>query len=70
MQDKHKRYEKYRKLIDERKLTTAEVCRATGIAESAMAMWKKRGGSLGLDNMIKLATFFEVPITYFTEDNA
>lgn len=61
------RYEKYRKLIDERKLTTAEVCRGTGIAESAMAMWKKRGGSLGLDNMVKLATFFGVPITYFMD---
>lgn len=64
-------YEKYLKLLKERNVTTAQVCRETGIPESTMSMWKQRSQDgtpkLSLDNAIKLAKYFDVSIEYFLD---
>lgn len=53
---------------DGKTYTTTEVCKATGIAESTMSMWKSRGGSLGAENMSILADFFGVSTNFFFEE--
>ena len=69
-------YEKYLKLLNEKGVTTRQVCGATGIPESTMSMWKARyeawGGNAekkepvpSIDTVYKLAKYFDVPIEYF-----
>lgn len=55
-------YKKYEELLKKRNVTTADVSRGTGIAESVFSNWKKRGGNLSLDNVKKLADYFHVSI--------
>lgn len=68
-------YEKYLKLLEEKGVTTYQVCKATGIPESTISMWGKRASEaqdkepkLSMDNVAKLAKYFEVPIEYFITD--
>ena len=68
-------YEKYLKLLEERGVTTYQVCQATGISENTISMWKTRSKEfpeknykLRVDNLAKLAKYFEVPIEYFLEE--
>jgi transcriptional regulator with XRE-family HTH domain len=64
-------YEKYLALLAEHGVTTATVCKETGISESTMSMWKSRqekGAKLGVENLAKIAKYFGVPIEYFLED--
>lgn len=56
-------YEKFEKLLKDRGLTTAEVAQATGIRQSVFSNWKKRRGHLNFENMMKVAAFFEIPVT-------
>lgn len=70
-------YQKYCELLKECGLTTSDVCKATGIAETAMSMWKIRSErwngetkrpTPSLDTVAKLAKFFDKPIEYFLEE--
>lgn len=65
-------YEKYVKLLEERGVSSYQVCKATGIPQSTISMWGKRSEEtpnkvpkLSLDNLMKLAKYFEVPFEYF-----
>lgn len=65
-------YDKYLKLLEEKGVTTYQVCKATGISESVISMWGKRTADnpekepkLSIDNIMKLAKFFNVSIGYF-----
>ena len=67
-------YEKYLRLLEEKGVTTYQVCKSTGISESTISMWGKRATEspdkepkLSMDNVAKLAKFFGVPIEYFIE---
>ncbi len=57
-------YEIYLRLLEERGLRTADVCRATGISQTAMANWKKRRSKLGTKNALLIAQFFGVSVEY------
>lgn len=57
-------YEIYEKLLAQRGVTTADVCRATGIGQATMAMWKKRRGKITAENAAKIAGFFGVSVAY------
>ena len=57
-------YEIYLKLLEERGLRTADVCRETGISQTTMANWKKRRSKLGTKNALLLAQFFGVSVEY------
>lgn len=64
-------YEKYLELLKERKITTYQVCKETGIPETTISMWKARkdgGGRLSLKHVATLAKYFNVPIEYFLDD--
>lgn len=70
-------YRKYLALLEERKVTTKQVCDSVDIPESTMSMWKtrwleweqtknKKEPTPSLDTILKLSKFFEVPVEYFT----
>lgn len=65
-------YEKYLTLLEEKGVTTYQVCKATGIPESTISMWGRRTAEspdkepkLSMDNVVKLAKYFGVPIEFF-----
>lgn len=58
-------YEYYERLLKERGLTTAEVCKATGIGQATISAWKKRNSMLGAEYLLLLSKFFNMPIEYF-----
>lgn len=67
-------YKKYLQLLEERGVTTYQVCKETHIPESTISMWGKRATEfpdkepkLSMDNVAKIAKFFGVPIEYFVE---
>lgn len=57
-------YEIYLRLLAERGVKTADVCRATGISQTTIANWKKRRGKLGTKNAILIAEYFGVSVEY------
>ena len=67
-------YDRYLKLLNEKGVTTYQVCKDTGIPENTISMWGKRvkeqpdkEPKLSMDNVVKLAKYFEVPIEYFVQ---
>ena len=61
-------YEKFEMLLKEKNVTTADVASATGISQSVFSNWKTRGGNLSLENIAKVAKFFNVPIESFLKE--
>ena len=57
-------YERYEMLLRQKGVLTVDVCRATGISQTVMSNWKKRGGGLSADNAAKIANYFGVSVTY------
>ena len=57
-------YEIYEKLLKAKGVTTADVCKATGIRQSTMSTWKKRRTTLNMTNAKLIADYFEVPVDY------
>ena len=67
-------YDRYEALLKEKGVSTYQVCNATGINQTTISMWKKRGqndpkkkASLKAEQLVKLAKYFEVPMEYFFE---
>lgn len=58
-------YEFFEQLLQSRGITTSDVCKATGIGQATISAWKKRGGVLGAEYLLKIAKFFDVPMEYF-----
>lgn len=59
-------YKVYERLLRERGVTTAEVCKATGISQSTMSNWKKRQNMLSAKNAQLVADYFGVSIDYLS----
>lgn len=59
-------YDVFKTLLDERKIKTSTVAEATGITTSAFTQWKQGKIEFKLDKLQRIATFFNVPVTYFT----
>ena len=57
-------YEIYERLLKAKGLSTADVCKATGISQSTMSNWKKRQNNLSTKNAQKVAEFLGVSINY------
>lgn len=57
-------YEIFEKLLQERGIKTADVSRATGIAEGTFSNWKKRRNKLSPELLIKIADYFGVSLDY------
>lgn len=61
-------YEAYAKIRDQNNLTDYAVSNASGVAKSTLSEWKYGKHSPQLENVGKLAKYFNVPIEYFVED--
>lgn len=57
-------YEIYERLLKLHGITTADVCKATGINESTISNWKKRRNKLSAKNATIIADYFKVSIDY------
>lgn len=57
-------YTIFERLLKERGLTVADVCKATGIAQSTMSNWKKRNNFLNAKNAKLVADYFDVSVDY------
>ena len=58
-------YDKFEKLLAEKKLTPYQVSKATGVATSTLTEWKKGSYTPKLDKIAKIANFLGVSIEYF-----
>ena len=58
-------YEFYYQIISKRGLTDADICRATGISSACISAWKKRGGALNGNYLLKIARFLNVSMESF-----
>ena len=57
-------YSIFERLLKERGVTVADVCRATGIRQSTMSNWKARNNKLSAKNAELVADFFNVSVDY------
>lgn len=51
-------------LLQEKRMSVADICRITGISFSTISTWKKRNNILGTKNLQKIADCLDVPIEY------
>lgn len=64
-------YELYKRLRDSKGVTDYKVCKETGISRSTMTEWSNGKYTPKSDKLMKLAEYFDVPISYFYgEDGA
>lgn len=59
-------YEIYQKLLDEKGIKTAQVCKATSIPQSTFSDWKKGKSKPKSEKLQKIADYFGVSIDYLT----
>ena len=57
-------YETFEKLVKQRGVTVADVCKATGISSSTMTDWKKGRYAPKADKLQKIADYFEVSLEF------
>lgn len=60
-------YERFLQLLTERGVTAYQVAHATGIATSTLTNWKQGTYTPKIDKLMKIAEYFDVPVTYFLE---
>ena len=60
-------YNKYNELLQQKGVTTAEVCRETNIDPATMTHWKNNFYTPKADKLVRLAHYFGVPISYFID---
>ena len=61
-------YEKFEELLNARKVSAADVAKATGIYPSTFSDWKSGRSNPGVEKLAKIAKFFGVRIEDFLED--
>lgn len=57
-------YEVFAKLLSDRGLKAADVCRGTGLPSSFFSEWKRGKSNPKMDKLQKIADFFDVPVEY------
>lgn len=60
-------YEKFKLLLEKNNKTAYQVAKDTNISQTAFSNWKTGRAEPGLDSLIKLSLYFDVPIEYFLE---
>lgn len=58
-------YERYEALLVTNNMTSYEVAKRTGIAQSTLSEWKTGRSEPKVDKMIQIAEVFNVPLDYF-----
>ena len=57
-------YEVFARLLDERHLKSADVCRGTGLPSSLFSEWKRGKSTPKADKLKKIADYFGVSVEY------
>ena len=57
-------YDIYEKLLKEKGVKTADVCRATGLKAPTFSDWKKGKSAPNVDKLILIAEYFGVSVAY------
>lgn len=57
-------YEIFARLLEQRNLKAADVCRGTGLPSSLFSEWKRGKSTPKADKMKKIADFFEVSVEF------
>lgn len=57
-------YEVFEQLLQKFGVSTADVCKATGIGQSTMSNWKSRRNLISGKNAQKIADYFHVSVDY------
>lgn len=60
-------YKKYEKLLIERKKTSYQVSKDTGISTATLSDWKRGRSNPKTDKLLILADYFKVPLSYFVD---
>jgi len=58
-------YGEFERLCTENGLTAYKVCQETGISRSTISDWKSGRSKPKVEKLLKIADFFEVPVTTF-----
>lgn len=61
-------YDVFRQLLEENGKTAYEVAKETGVATSTLTEWKKGTYTPKIDKLIKIANYFNVPVTIFISE--
>lgn len=61
-------YNKIEKAMREKGVSSYQVAKDTGIAQSSLSDWKTGRSNPKLDKLKILADYFDVPIEYFLEE--
>lgn len=61
-------YEKFEKLLKQKRVRIADVARETGIRPAFFSDWKKRGTNPRIEKLKPICDYFGVTVDYFTED--
>ncbi|MGE4214115.1 MAG: helix-turn-helix domain-containing protein [Anaerotignaceae bacterium] len=61
-------YIKFEDLLKKRNVTAYEVSKSTGVLQSTLSDWKNGKYTPKLDKLQAIANYFNVPITYFLEE--
>ena len=60
-------YEKFAKLLKDRKVTAYAVAKGTGLYPGTFSDWKAGRYNPKLPKLQKIAKFFDVPVSYFLD---
>lgn len=61
-------YSKFENLLKERKVTSYQVSKETGITSATLSEWKSAKYTPKVDKLLKIAQYFGVPLEYFLEE--
>ncbi|SDN56319.1 Transcriptional regulator, contains XRE-family HTH domain [Psychrobacillus sp. OK028] len=62
--------EKIKKLRKSQKITQAEMGKALNLANTTIASWESGSKSLTAEKLYEVATIFNVPVSYFFDDES
>lgn len=63
-------FNKIEELLKSHNMTLNKLSKAVGIPYMTLKSWKLRGSSPRLENVKKIADYFEVPVEYFFKDDS
>ena len=63
-------YEKFRQLLEKRKITPYRVAKDTGLAPTVFSDWQSGKSTPKFDKLLILAKYFDVPVEYFAEEQS
>lgn len=61
-------YEKFKQLLDSNNITPYRIHKETGISTATLSDWKNGKSEPKKDKIQKICTYFDVPVSYFYEE--